>query len=95
MADTMEAGDLLLSFQLRLQHREQLQLLQLQQQPLRLQQLLLLPQPQKQQLLLQLLPTTKSTATTSEANIILGSKKNKGTKSWRDSLVETTPEEYP
>ena len=40
--------------------------------------------------------TTKSTATTSGANIILRSKenKNKGTKDWRDSLVETTTEEY-
>lgn len=38
--------------------------------------------------------TTKSTATTSGANIILRSKKKKGTKNWRDSLVETTTEEY-
>ena len=38
--------------------------------------------------------TTKSTATTSGANIIIRSKKNKGTKDWRDSLVETTTEEY-
>ena len=36
---------------------------------------------------------TKST-TTSGANIILRSKKKKGTKNWRDSLVETTTEEY-
>ena len=38
---------------------------------------------------------TKSTATTSGANIILRSKNNKKvTKDWRDSLVETTTEEY-
>ena len=38
--------------------------------------------------------TTESTATTSGANIILRSKKKNGTKNWRDSLVETTTEEY-